>query len=84
MNPIIPENNDHGFFKNIKTFVGDDGKVFRTVDTEVFECVSVGKSKVNDLLPILRLMAIDWKLNLSKAQDMQIAKLKLNELVRNN
>jgi len=84
MNPIIPENNEHGFFKNIKTYVSDNGNVFRTVDTDVIDIVSVGKSKLNDLLPVLRLMAIDWNLNLSKGKDMQIAKLKLAELVKNN
>lgn len=85
MKPIIPQGDEHGFFQNkITTMVGIDGQVIRIVDTEVINQISVGKSKVNDLLPILRLMSIDWKLNLSKSKDMLIAKLKLNELVRNN
>jgi hypothetical protein len=44
----------------------------------------IGKSKVSDLMPILKLIAIDWRLKLHRMSDFRVAVKILEEQVHKN
>ncbi len=84
MKPFIPKDNSEGYFKKVNYSIDDNGNVVGIVDTEIINVVKIGESKLSDLLPILKLIGAEWKLNVAKHRDMLIAKSVMINSVKNN
>lgn len=46
--------------------------------------IPIGKTKLSDNLPILKLIAAEWGLNLSKSRDFKIAARIMNNSIKYN
>ncbi len=67
-----------------KSFVKRDGTIIRPIDTEVLTHITLEKSKVTGLMPVMNFIAKDWGLNLSKEHDKIVAKRILINSIKKN
>lgn len=67
-----------------KTFIKSDGTIIRPIDTEVLTHITLEKSKMTGLIPVMNFIAKDWGLNLSKEHDKAVAKRILINSIKKN
>jgi len=64
--------------------VKPNGNTFRPIDTELITHVTLEKSKMSSLIPVMNYIAKDWGLNLSKSHDLMVANRILVNSVKKN
>ena len=73
-----------GMFDNINWVADKKGNLLRPLDTEVVTFQPLNKVKMSALIPALKVIALDWKLNLSKTHDRNVALRILKNSVSKN
>ena len=64
---------EKSMFKNTRFRITPKGKVIEIVDTEVLPYTLLEKTKMLEILPLLKIIAVDWNLKLSNNNDMKVA-----------
>jgi hypothetical protein len=81
---IIPIDSDKGMFAGVPFVVQPNGVLARVVNTEVMPHVTINKSKLQSLKPVLDWIQADWGLNFSKTHDRKVAmRILRNSVIKN-
>jgi len=75
---------EKSMFKNTRFRITPKGKVIEIVDTEVLPYTPLEKTKMLEILPLLKLIGIDWNLKISNNNDMRVAMRILISSIKNN
>lgn len=67
-----------------RAFIKPDGTIIRPIDTEVLNHITLEKSKVTGLMPVMNFIAKDWGLNLSKSHDRKVCDRILKNSIKKN
>ena len=71
-------------FDHVNWAADKKGNLLRPLDTEIIPYQPINKVKMSALIPALKVIAADWKLNLSKTHDRTVAlRILKNSVIKN-
>ena len=81
---IIPIDSEKGMFAGVPYVATPEGKLIRSIDTEVMPSVTLKKTKMSALMPVLDWIEKDWGLDLTQTHDRTVAfRILKNSVIKN-